>query len=299
MPKIPFLPLAVNDIDTATWRFELAERGAYDIILNELWRHKGQGIPNDDKWVADLLRVHIKTYRSLKPTLFAEGFLSVKDNRIHQETLNAKYRRITRSSKGLSEGYKEVEQFENKAENQDKLDIEKNKKSNSNSNSNYNSYYKNSGGFFNSFLSGIKDKKDVGDLQKASDEYNRLLKIKAFNQINPDLSIQCMMLAERYNDYVSHHKNINKSYKNIFYWLEAKLFQIDYKVEISKPRDINIESLHKAGIKDIKNINGFSGSSVYFATLDGSVEILHNTGKIIEYIFKNRKIIETKTKKNN
>ena len=36
MPKIPFLPLAVNDIDMATWRFQLAERGAYDIILNEL-----------------------------------------------------------------------------------------------------------------------------------------------------------------------------------------------------------------------------------------------------------------------
>jgi len=302
MPKIPFLPLAVNDIDMATWRFELAERGAYDIILNELWRAKGLGIPNDDKWVADLLRVHVKTYRSLKPTLFAEGFLSIKDDRIHQETLNAKYRRITRSSKGssegLSEGYKVVEQYENLAVNSDKLDIEKNKKSNSNSNFKYNLNINNNG-FFNSFRSGLKDQKNIGDLQKAQDEYNRLLTLRAFNQIHPDLSIQCMMLAERYNDYVSHHKHLDKSYKNVFYWLEAKLFIIDYKEETVKPRDHNLEYLNKVGITDIRAIQSFTGSSVYFSILGGSVEILHKSGKVIEYIFKDKKLIEQKEKQRN
>ena len=302
MPKIPFLPLAVNDIDMATWRFGLAERGAYDIILNELWRAKGLGIPNDDKWVADLLRVHVKTYRSLKPTLFAEGFLSIKDNRIHQETLNAKYRRITRSSKGssegLSEGYKVVEQYENLAENSDKLPIEKNKKSNSNSNSKYNLNINNSG-YFNSFRSGLKDQKNIGDLQKAQDEYNRLLTLKVFNQVNPNVSIQCMMLAERYNDYVSHHKHLDKSYKNVFYWLEAKLFLIDYKEEINKPKDLGKERLTTFGIKNIKTILSYSGSSVFLATLGGTVEILHKDDKVIEYIFKDKKLIEKKDKKRN
>jgi len=99
MPKIPFLPLAVNDIDTATWRFELAERGAYDIILNELWRHKGQGIPNDDKWVADLLKIKPNTLR--KQRSVGKNFIpyhkiggSVRYNKLEvQEYLDNRLRR--------------------------------------------------------------------------------------------------------------------------------------------------------------------------------------------------------------
>jgi len=303
MPKIPFLPLAVNDIDMATWRFKLEERGAYDIILNELWRAKGQGIPNSDKWVADLLRVHVKTYRSLKPTLFAEGFLSIKDNRIHQETLNAKYRRITRSSKGssegLSEGYKVVEQYENMAENSDNLDIEKNKKSNSNSNSKYNSNLSINGGYFNSFKSGITDLRNIGDLQKAQDEYKRLLQLNIFNQVDPNKTTQSMMLAERYNDYVAHHKHLDKSFKNVFYWLEAKLFLINYKEEIIKPKDLATDRLHTLGIDSIKTIISFSGTTLFTATIDGSVEILHKDDTVIEYIFKDKKIIEKNKKRTN
>ena len=301
MPKIPFLPLAVNDIDMATWRFKLEERGAYDIILNELWRAKGEGIPNDDKWVADLLRVHVRTYRSLKPTLFAEGFLSIKDNRIHQETLNSKYRRITRSSKGLSEGlsegYKVVEQYENLAENSDKLGVEKNKKSNSNSNSNFNSNIDNSG-LFNSFRSGVDDK-NFGNLQGAQDEYKRLTKINAFHTVNPIKTLQPIELAKRYNDYISYQKKLDKSFVNIFNWLERKLYLIDYKEDITKKKDLATDRLNKLGITNIKTISSFTGANVFLATLDGSVEILHNDSTVIEYIFKDKKLIEKNKKTRN
>lgn len=81
--KLPNFPLHIDDFLADTTHLDALEVGAYLLLLMQMWKSGHCRVPNDDRQLAQVCRVHLKTWKRLRPKLeqllYPQGvFLSQK-----------------------------------------------------------------------------------------------------------------------------------------------------------------------------------------------------------------------------
>lgn len=85
-PRLPALPLFIDDFEAATVHLSLAEDGAYNRLMRLIWRTPGCSVPNDPEWLRRRLRATKDEYETIIEPVIKE-FFYVKKNRIFQKRL--------------------------------------------------------------------------------------------------------------------------------------------------------------------------------------------------------------------
>lgn len=100
MGKIPMQQWYPDAHIADTALLSLEEQGAYRLLLDNMWI-KGGHLPDNDKEIARLLRISVKKWQKLKPSL--EDYLLIDKGNITQERLQRDYKSAMDKSKTNAE----------------------------------------------------------------------------------------------------------------------------------------------------------------------------------------------------
>src|SRR5215831_1308551 len=83
MAKYPYMPWYPRDFLTDTQTLTLEEKGAYRELLDHAWLRPNCDLPDDDKFLAKLLKIDIRRWRKLRPSLI--DFWQTSDGMLWQK----------------------------------------------------------------------------------------------------------------------------------------------------------------------------------------------------------------------
>lgn len=86
MSALPYMPLFVGDYISETMHLGMEEHGCYLMLLMLMWK-TGGSLPDDDRMIAHMLRVHTNKWMSLKPRVLS--FFEMRDGSICHSRLTA------------------------------------------------------------------------------------------------------------------------------------------------------------------------------------------------------------------
>jgi uncharacterized protein YdaU (DUF1376 family) len=81
--KHPWMPLYIPDFLSDTMHLSAAETGAYLCLIMDYWLH--DGLPDDDHKLAQIARVPVRSWRTMRPTIEAFFKPSWRHKRIDAE----------------------------------------------------------------------------------------------------------------------------------------------------------------------------------------------------------------------
>ena len=105
MPKLPHLPLFVNDLNADTSHLTHEEFGIYIRLLCLMWNGPDCRIPDDDEWLSKRLHSPIEDVaEKVRPII--DEFCEIRSGRISQKRLEREYNFVSKKSENRSRAAK-------------------------------------------------------------------------------------------------------------------------------------------------------------------------------------------------
>jgi len=98
----PWMPMYWGNYFGDTWHLSTVQHGAYLLLIGHYWQHGS--LPDDDRQLANITKLSLKTWRRHRPTLQAFFQTGWKHKRIEAELIRYQELRLKRAAAGSKGG---------------------------------------------------------------------------------------------------------------------------------------------------------------------------------------------------